>query len=260
VFLLDRPGGCPHTALTMIELALDTNPTEELAPDTAGNRPLTQDRVRLILIDPDAISRHAVSDALRSDGRFTVIAQAESSIEGIELALHYRPALVVIATAVPGVDAVSATQRITDGAPGVRVVLLSATRELDLETSAVRAGASGFIDKGAGTSSIAHSLALVAAGESVISREMTRHLVDRLRRTPEDGNGIRPVKSPLTDREWEILDLICSGSSTRDMADSLFLSTETVNSHVKRILRKLGVHSRGEAVEAASRLRSAILV
>jgi two-component system nitrate/nitrite response regulator NarL len=89
---------------------------------------------------------------------------------------------------------------------------------------------------------------------------MTRHLVARLRRTPEDGNGLRPVKSPLTDREWEILDLICAGSSTRTIADDLFLSTETVNSHVKRILRKLGVHSRGDAIAAAGRLRGEILV
>jgi NarL family two-component system response regulator LiaR len=122
----------------------------------------------------------------------------------------------------------------------------------------VRAGASGVLEKGTGVASIARALALVAAGESVISREMTRHLVDRLRRTPEDGNGMRPVKSSLTDREWEILDLICSGASTREMADGLFLSTETVNSHVKRILRKLGVHSRSDAIEAAAQLRGEI--
>jgi DNA-binding NarL/FixJ family response regulator len=246
----------------MIELALDVPTTEVATIGLAGPRRAVAvgDRVRLILIDPDAISRHAISDALRSDGRFVVIAQAESSTEGVELALHYRPAVVVIATAVPGMDAVTATQRITSAAPDVRVVLLSAARELDLETSAVRAGASGFIDKGAGIASIAHSLRLVAAGESVISREMTRHLVARLRRTPEDGNGLRPVKSPLTDREWEILDLICAGSSTRTIADDLFLSTETVNSHVKRILRKLGVHSRGDAIAAAGRLRGEILV
>jgi DNA-binding NarL/FixJ family response regulator len=246
----------------MIELAMDAPTSSSPATDgqTTATAAAVTDRVRLILIDPDAISRHAVSDALRADGRFTVIAQAEGSVEGIELALHYRPALVVLATAVPDLDAVTATQRITEGAPGVRVVLLSASRELELEMSAVRAGASGFLDKDSGVNAIAHSLALIAAGESVISREMTRHLVDRLRRTPEDGYGIRPVKSPLTDREWEILDLICSGSSTRDMADGLFLSVETINSHVKRILRKLGVHSRTEAVEAAGRMRSDILV
>ena len=69
---------------------------------------------------------------------------------------------------------------------------------------------------------------------------------------------MRPVKSTLTDREWEILDLICAGTTTREMADDLFLSPETVNSHVKRILRKLGVHSRSDAVEAANQLRGEI--
>ncbi|HUB76137.1 MAG TPA: response regulator transcription factor [Solirubrobacteraceae bacterium] len=244
----------------MIELALDA-PTAAVAErEPAPLRTIGTDRVRMILIDPDPLSRHALSDGLRADGRFTVIAQAESTTEGVELALHYRPALVVIANAVPGGEAVEATRRIAAAGAGARVVLLSAARALELEMSAVRAGASGFVDKGAGAPAIAHALAAVAAGESVISREMTRHLVDRLRATPKDGYGIRPVKSPLTDREWEILDLICAGSSTREMADSLFLSTETVNSHVKRILRKLGVHSRSEAVEAAGRMRSTILV
>lgn len=248
------------TCSTMIELEA-TSTTVTAQRGIATVKPAAaHDRVRLILIDPDAISRHALSDALRADGRFIVIAQAESSVEGVELSLHYRPALVVIANAVPGSDTVTATERITGGAPEVRVVLLSATRELELEMSAVRAGASGFLEKDSGVAAIARSLILIAAGESVISREMTRHLVDRLRRTPEDGSGMRPVKSPLTDREWEILDMICSGSSTRDMADDLFLSTETVNSHVKRILRKLGVHSRTEAIEAAARMRSGMLV
>ncbi len=260
--MLDREGIDPHTAPTMIELAMDVSTAEAASDPTpgTGRAIAAADRVRLILIDPDAISRHALSDSLRCDGRFLVIAQAESTVEGVELALHYRPAVVVIATAVPGPDTVTATERITSAAPEVRVVLMSAARELELEMSAVRAGASGFIDKGAASAAIAHQLRLVALGESVISREMTRHLVDRLRRTPQDGSGMRPVKSPLTDREWEILDLICTGASTRTIADDLFLSAETVNSHVKRILRKLGVHSRSDAIAAAGRMRSEILV
>ncbi len=244
----------------MIELE-DAPTTETVAGRAACVKTAAgHDRVRLILIDPDAMSRHALSDALRADGRFTVIAQAEGSKEGVELALHYKPALVVIANAVPGMDSVRAIERITATAADVRVVLVCAAHELEIEMCAVRAGASGFLDKDSGLAAIARSLMLVAAGESVISREMTRLLVDRLRRTPEDGSGMRPVKSPLTDREWEILDMICSGMGTREMADDLFLSTETVNSHVKRILRKLGVHSRSAAVEVAGQMRSGILV
>jgi len=242
----------------MIELTTSATTTaddHDASQEWSGD---TGDRVRLIVVDADPLARRAVVDGLRLDGRFVVIAQAEGGVEAAELALHYRPELVVIAAAGLATDTLEAVERISAGAPEVRVVLLAAARELELEMRAVRAGASGVLEKGTGVASIARALALVAAGESVISREMTRHLVDRLRRTPEDGNGMRPVKSSLTDREWEILDLICSGASTREMADGLFLSTETVNSHVKRILRKLGVHSRSDAIEAAAQLRGEI--
>jgi DNA-binding NarL/FixJ family response regulator len=217
-------------------------------------------RLRLIVIDPDPLERRFVVDELRVDGRFVVVAQADGELDGVELALHYRPELVVVAASVADGDAIEVIERITTNAPEVRVVLLASSRDLELEMSAVRAGASGFLQRSQGAASIAHALLLVASGESVISREMTSHLLERLRRTPPDGNGIRPVKSTLTDREWEILDLICSGASTREMADDLVLSTETVNSHVKRILRKLGVHTRNDAVEIAGQLRSEIFV
>jgi two-component system, NarL family, response regulator LiaR len=216
------------------------------------------DDVRLIVVDPDPQSRRTFVDALRLDGRFAVIAQAETSLEAVELARYYNPQLVVIAASPEGIDAIGVVEQLAESAPDVGVVLVSASRDLELETRAVRAGAAGFLDRTAGGAAIAHGLKRASLGESVISREMTRHLVERLRRTPEDGNGIRPVKSSLTDREWEILDLICTGSTTREMADGLFLSRETVNSHVKRILRKLGVHSRIDAIAMAGRMRGQI--
>jgi DNA-binding NarL/FixJ family response regulator len=243
----------------MTKSALDTR-TAAPASAAAGslNHDTHSDDVRLIVVDPDALSRRTVVDALRLDGRFAVIAQAESGVEAVELARYYQPQVVVIATAAESIDAISVVEQLADSAPEVRVVLLSPARDLELETRAVRAGAAGFLDASVGAAAVAHGLKRVALGESVISREMTRHLVDRLRRTPEAGYGIRPVKSPLTDREWEILDLICTGSTTREMADDLFLSRETVNSHVKRILRKLGVHSRVDAIAMAGRMRGQI--
>jgi two-component system, NarL family, response regulator LiaR len=244
----------------MTESVLNTQnatPTKRAA-GSLNTRDNHGDDVRLIVVDPDALSRRTVVDALRLDGRFAVIAQAESSVEAVELARYYRPQLVVIAASPEGIDAIGVVEELAESAPDVGVVLLSASRDLELETRAVRAGAAGFLDKTSGLAAIAHGLKRAALGESVISREMTRHLVDRLRRTPEDGNGIRPVKSSLTDREWEILDLICIGSTTREMADGLFLSRETVNSHVKRILRKLGVHSRNDAIAMAGSMRGQI--
>ena len=86
---------------------------------------------------------------------------------------------------------------------------------------------------------------------------MTLALIERLRETPTGSAGMRPVKSPLTAREWEVIDLLKESKTTDQIADELVLSPETIRSHVKNILRKLDVRSRDDAVAAADRMRSA---
>ena len=218
------------------------------------------DRTRVLVADPDQLARRALTDSLRAGGAFTVIAQASDGVEAVELARHYRPDIVLIATSLSGLDAAATCEQILRGDTETRVVVLATTPDLDLETRVVRAGASGFVIKTAESDSIARALAVVIAGNAIISPELTGRLVERLRRTPADGTGTRPVRSKLTNREWEILDLVCGGLGTREIADSLYLSPETVNSHVKNVLKKLGVHSRAAAVEAAGMLRSDVLV
>jgi DNA-binding NarL/FixJ family response regulator len=97
----------------------------------------------------------------------------------------------------------------------------------------------------------------VRAGEAAISRKMTRTLIEWMRDKPGGSAGMRPVKSPLTAREWEVIDLLKASRTTDQIADELVLSTETVRSHVKNILRKLDVRSREDAVLAADRMRGA---
>jgi NarL family two-component system response regulator LiaR len=218
------------------------------------------DRPRVLVADPDRLARRALTDSLRTDGGFAVIGQASDGVEAVELACHYRPDIVLVAASLTGLDAVTACERIVSRTPQTRVVMLATSADLDLEMRAVRAGASGFVIKSAEVSTIKRALAIVSAGHAIISPELTGVLVDRLRRTPADGTGTRPVKSALTNREWEILDLMCGQMGTREIADALFLSPETVNSHVKNVLKKLGVHSRAAAVEAASLLRTDVLV
>ena len=218
------------------------------------------DRPRVLVADPDQLARRALTDSLRADGRFTVIGQASEGVELVELACHYRPDVVLVATGLAGLDAIGACEQIVAARPQIRVVVLATAPDLDLETRAVRAGAAGFVVKTEDIDSIKEAVTAAAAGRAIISADLTAMLIDRLRRTPQDGTGTRPVKSQLTNREWEILDLICSGMSTREIADSLFLSPETVNSHVKNVLKKLGVHSRAAAVEVAAALRADVLV
>jgi NarL family two-component system response regulator LiaR len=217
------------------------------------------DRTRVLVADPDQLARRALTDSLRAAGAFTVIAQASDGVEAVELARHYRPEIVLIATGLGGIDPAAACEQIVRGDAAIRVVVLATAPDVDLETRVVRAGASGFVIKTAESDSITRALAAVMSGNAIISPELTGQLVERLRRTPADGTGTRPVRSKLTNREWEILDLICGGQGTRDIADSLYLSPETVNSHVKNVLKKLGVHSRAAAVQAASLLRADVL-
>lgn len=218
------------------------------------------ERPRVLVADPDRLARRALTDSLRADGDFAVIGQASDGVEAVELARHYRPDLVLVATTLSGMDAIAACEKIVATTENTRVVMLATAADLDLEMRAVRAGASGFVIKSDEVESIKHSLSIVSSGHAIISPELTGVLVERLRKTPADGTGTRPVKSALTNREWEILDLMCGQMGTRDIADSLFLSPETVNSHVKNVLKKLGVHSRAAAVEAASVMRADVLV
>ena len=139
--------------------------------------------------------------------------------------------------------------------PGICIVILSSTEDQEVGLMGLRAGASGFLAKSVGVEALPRALRGAKAGEAVVSRRMAMRVIEGLRKVREDGSGMRPVRSRLTSREWEVLDLLCDGRSTEDVADTLVLSAETVRSHVKHVLGKLGVHTRAEAVEAAERLR-----
>jgi two-component system, NarL family, response regulator LiaR len=211
--------------------------------------------LRVVIVDDDPLARRAIRDALQQAG-IVVIAEAVDGHDAIQLAVHYSPDVVLMDVVMPRLDGMTATRRIIEQAPGVSVVMLSANDDDDVGLLCLRAGASGFLTKNVDLDVLARALRAATVGEAVVSRRLTMRLIDDLRRTSPDGVGMRPVRSALTPREWEVLDLLCQDKSTDDIADSLVLSSETIRSHVKNILRKLNVRSRQEAIKAARGLRS----
>jgi DNA-binding NarL/FixJ family response regulator len=224
-------------------------------PRSGGGNERPAARLRVIVADPDPLARRVIRDSLASDRGFVVSAEAKDGIEAVELAVHYRPELVLMEVGMPVLDGISACREIVSRAPSVRVVMFAVRQERETELRALRAGASGFLSKSTSIESVERALRSVASGEAAVSRSLTSYLIEQLRYTAENGSGMRPVKSSLTTREWEVLDLICGGDSTREISRKLFLSEDTVYSHTKSILRKLDVHSRAEAADAARRLR-----
>jgi len=214
--------------------------------------------LRVILADDDPLARRVVRDALQTAG-VVVIAEASDGREAVELARHYRPDVVLMDVVMPSMDGIVATRTITEEVPGVRIVMLTISDDEDLWLLGVRSGASGYLKKDAlDVDALPRVLRGVKDGEAAISRKMAARLIDHVRRIPDTGLGVRPVKSNLTTREWEVLDELSAGRSTEEIAEAFVLSEETVRSHVKNVIRKLGVRTRAEAVDAAKRLRQGL--
>jgi DNA-binding NarL/FixJ family response regulator len=213
--------------------------------------------IHVIIGDADPIARRVIRDALEEAG-FVIPAEASNGREVVELTLHYRPDVTLMEASLPGFDGLTGARQICEEAPEVRVLIFSQHDAEETQLKALRAGASGFLSKDVPLETVARVVRSVVRGESAFSRKLTMRLIERLRQLPEDGVGMRPVHSPLTVREWEILDFFCQGKDTKQIAETLVLSEETIHSHSKSVLRKLNVHSREEAVEVAHRLRAAV--
>jgi two-component system, NarL family, response regulator LiaR len=222
---------------------------QEEDPETGRTKPL-----RAIIADDDALARRMIKDALQDAG-IVVIAEAHNGRQAVELVLHYRPDVVLMDVVMPELDGIAATRRIVKEIPEQLVIMLTSGDDDDVAMVGLRAGASGFLTKDVEIDMLPRAVVGAVSGEAAISRRMSMRLVEHVRRSPEGGSGLRPVRSPLTQREWEVVDLLAERLSTDQIAERLVLSTETVRTHVKNILRKLDARSRDDAVRAAQRMR-----
>jgi len=218
-----------------------------------GSRPAAAPRV--VVVDDDEQLRGALRAALQDAG-LVVIAEADNGRDAIDLAAHFRPDVMIMDIVMANIDGLSATHQIVERAPSVRILLFTGSDDLDLGMVGLRAGAAGHLVKGVPVSDIVAAVQRMVAGEPVVGPDLTWRLIESLRGLPVGGIGVRPVRSKLTPREWEVLDLLCAGMTVDQISDELVLARDTVRTHVKRLLRKLGAHSQAEAISIANGIRA----
>jgi DNA-binding NarL/FixJ family response regulator len=211
-------------------------------------------RMRVLIADRDGLARRMMQDVLQSAG-VVAVAGARDGRDALDLARHYRPTVLLIDIALPPAGGVELIRNVVPILPRAHVVTVSAAADDD-ETvlAAFRMGAVGHIDKDIDPDQFARLVTRAADGEAIVPRRLMTPLLERWRREMPAG-GWRPLRSALTTREWQIVELLCDGASTEQITERLVLSPTTVYSHIYRVLRKLGVHSRRDAVAAARRLR-----
>jgi DNA-binding NarL/FixJ family response regulator len=207
--------------------------------------------IRVLIADDQALLRGGLRLLLDAEADISVVGEAADGREALDLARELRPDLVLMDIRMPGVDGLEATRRLLAGAPPHPRVVILTTFDLDEYVhQAIRAGASGFLLKSAPPDQIAAGVRAAIAGDALLAPEITRRMLEEFARRPEPGSA-PPALAELTGREREVLLLIARGKSNGDIASELYLSEATVKTHVNRILGKLGLRDRVQAVVMA---------
>jgi DNA-binding NarL/FixJ family response regulator len=203
----------------------------------------------VLIVDDHPLTREALASLLQQHG-FDIAGHAEDGSDAVERARELAPDLVLLDLTMPGTDGLTALPRIRDAAPSCEIVVLTASGTEENLLAAIRAGAAGYLLKSEPPERIASFLNGVADGEAALSGAVARSLLERVREGRGIGRGIPDeIAARLSARELEVLLLLDEHLSTDEIASRLFISEHTVRSHVKNLLRKLGVSSRRDALE-----------
>jgi len=207
------------------------------------------DTIRVVVVDDILETREHLAKLLSFETDIDVVGVAASGPEAIEIASRLNPDVVLMDINMPGIDGVEATRRIVDVAPHVAVLVLTMHDDDETVFAAVRAGARGYLLKGAQRSELLRAVRAVAAGEAIFGPGVARRLTAYFARpTPRPDPAAFPE---LTEREREILDMVAAGRSNSEITAELVLSPKTVRNHVSNIFAKLQVRDRSEAIVRA---------
>ncbi len=203
------------------------------------------------MVDDQEMVREGFSALLNSQEDIEVVGAAGNGLQGVALARTVKPDVVLMDVRMPEMDGLTATRLLLDGSSSTKVLVLTTFDLDDYVYEALQAGASGFLLKHAPARELLNAVRVVAAGDALLAPSITKRLIEdfvRSRRTER----VRPARlDVLTDRETEILVLVAQGMSNAEIAAHLVLAEQTVKTHVSRVLTKLGLRDRAQAVIAA---------
>jgi DNA-binding NarL/FixJ family response regulator len=203
---------------------------------------------RVLIVDDDALMRAGLVELLAADPELEIIGQAATGRQAIEQARRLAPDVVLMDVRMPDLDGIAATRALARATPGVRVLILTTFEQDDYIFGALRAGASGFLLKRARPEELLGAVHTIAAGEALLSPSVTRRVIDRMAQQPTPELADQAKLDALTPREREVLERIARGLSNREIAAALSVEESTVRTHVKRILMKLELRDRVQAV------------
>jgi DNA-binding NarL/FixJ family response regulator len=206
----------------------------------------------VLLVDDHTILREGLRMVLESQPQIKVVGEASDGREAVDMVDQLRPKVVVMDIAMPGLNGLDATRQIKKRWPDTRVVILTMHENQQYLTQIVRAGATGAVLKRSAGTELLTAVTAAATGHSYFSPSIASMLVDDYRARLDSEDLDNP--DILSDREREVLQLIAEGKTNQEIADSLFLSIKTVQTHRAHILRKLDAHDRTDLVKYAIKM------
>ncbi len=204
--------------------------------------------IRVLLVDDQALVRAGFRMILDAEPDVEIVAEASDGLEAIEACTRYTVDVALMDIRMPNLDGIEATRRLGDVSPGTRVLMLTTFDLNEYVYEALRAGAGGFLLKDAPPEQLVDAIRVVASGDALLAPTITRRVIEEYVRRPPSREGVPPELEGLTARELEVLELVAKGRSNAEIAKELFLGETTVKTHVARILQKLNLRDRVQAV------------
>jgi NarL family two-component system response regulator LiaR len=209
--------------------------------------------IRVLVVDDHRMFAEALEMLLAGEENVEIAGAVGTGEEALEVVAQVDLGVVLMDIDLPGIDGIEATRRIRELSPSTQVVIITAYQEPAVMARAIEAGACGFVPKTQTADQLVGVIRGAAAGEMILPSGDIRAVLGKLQATQRANTDAGWLIDQLTSREIQILQAIAQGSSTREVAESMFISQLTVQTHVKNILAKLGVHSKLQAVTFALR-------